>query len=426
MRSIIITALAAVTLTGLLLVGGWLLLNPAGPPLATASFSTSTLSPNADGDNDLTRLRYTLRRPATLSIFFLDAQARRYDFRALKARDAGEHQVDFSGIVAPFRLPEDTFAGELLARVLPNGEYQWVVEARDAQGTANQITGSLIITNADTILPELLNFTASPAIFSPNQDGVNDRETINVYLTKNIASDGLRLFLIDEQGARLPISERDALIKPGERGLHTYDYDGGIDQGANPPSDGNYTVVAEVEDRLGQRLRLTTALTIKDSGLPRADILKGEVQFSATTLVLGDTLYFTLTIENYGTAPLRTSGPPAGTVYASMSANGNQLGFYEESGAWRVGIDCDTCVRDYPWRWALGTPETLHASQEDGRTYYYLAPGERATITGGIVLDEIIESRNPQYFWAGLIHEDVEISTINNRVDPQQVEILKP
>jgi hypothetical protein len=60
---------------------------------------------------------------------------------------------------------------------------------------------------------------------------------------------------------------------------------------------------------------------------------------------------------------------------------------------------------------------------EGGKPQYYLRPGQRATVTGGIVLDQIIESRNPQYFWAGLIHEDVEIALINNRVKPNRVTI---
>jgi hypothetical protein len=31
---------------------------------------------------------------------------------------------------------------------------------------------------------------------------------------------------------------------------------------------------------------------------------------------------------------------------------------------------------------------------------------------------------NPQYCWAGLIHEYVAIATINNRVDPHLIEII--
>jgi hypothetical protein len=45
-------------------------------------------------------------------------------------------------------------------------------------------------------------------------------------------------------------------------------------------------------------------------------------------------------------------------------------------------------------------------------------------VSGGIVLDHIVESRNPQYFWAGLIHQDVEIALVNNRVDPHSITIV--
>jgi len=42
------------------------------------------------------------------------------------------------------------------------------------------------------------------------------------------------------------------------------------------------------------------------------------------------------------------------------------------------------------------------------------------------VLDQVVTARNPQYFWAGLIHEEVEIATINNRVDPHFIQIEQP
>jgi uncharacterized repeat protein (TIGR01451 family) len=168
---------------------------------------------------------------------------------------------------------------------------------------------------------------------------------------------------------------------------------------------------------------MTTTLTIKDGGLPRAEILNGEVQFSATTLTLGQTLYFTLTVENYGKSPIRTSGPPSGTIYQSMGESANTLGEYEQSGVYRVGIMCQTCKTDFPWRWALGTPDALSKTQDaGGHTQYYLLPGQRVTITGGIVLDQIVASRNPQNFWAGLIHEDVEM--VNNGVDPHAITIV--
>jgi hypothetical protein len=49
-------------------------------------------------------------------------------------------------------------------------------------------------------------------------------------------------------------------------------------------------------------------------------------------------------------------------------------------------------------------------------------PGDGAVITGSVRLTEAPE-RNPLYFWAGLIHEDVAISPVNNRVDPHLITI---
>lgn len=424
-RLILLTTFIALALTAVLLGAAWLIFMPGGPALVSATFAFEAISPNADGKQDATRLTYTLRRSATVSIYFTDAQGQTFYFRQDKLREAGEHTVLFSGVVDPYTLPTDDFEGELLARVLADGTYTWHIEAHEGEALSGAATGPLRIEQADTALPLLKNLTISPPVFSPNQDGISDRTNINLWLDKNVAEDGLQVTLLGPEGAVLEIAEKVETIKFGERGLHTYDYDGGIDQGVEPPPDGTYLVRAEVTDELGQRIIVTRPLTIVNSGLPRADILYGQVDFSANTLIAGDTLYFTLTVENYGTAPIRTSGPFAGTVYDSMFANASTLGFYEESGAYRVGINCDICERDYPWRWALGTAETLTPLTENGETYYYLMPGQRATITGGIVLDRFVKERNPQYFWAGLIHEDVSIDTVNNRVDPELVTVLE-
>jgi hypothetical protein len=424
MRSpILTTILAALAVAAVLLAGAWMVLSPGGPALVKASFSLPAISPNADGNQDVTVIGYTLRRPASVSIYFIDAQGRRFDFRGDQPRDAGDHQVDFSGIVAPFSLPGDSYSAQLLARVLPDGAYTWVIEARDAGGLSGRITGPLSISDADTTLPDLKRLTVYPQVFSPNQDGLDDRTRINVWLDKTVAADGLHVSLISANGAELPIAEAVSGIQRGQRGLHQYDYDGGIDLGQIPPPDGTYTVRAEVQDLIGQKMTVTSTLTIKDGGLPRADIVNGIVKYSATTLQLGQTLYFTLTVENYGLAPIRTSGPFSGLVYSSMNQNYNSLGDYEQSGVYRIGLMCQTCKSDYPWRWALGTTGTLSTTVDsNGHTQYYLLPGQRVSVTGGVVLDQIVESRNPQFFWVGLIHEDVEM--VNDRVDPQYMTIV--
>ena len=421
----ILTTLTALVGLAVALAVAAFFIRPAGPVLESAEFSLDTISPNADGLTGITRITYRLRRPASVSIYFLDSAGARYTFRADNPRDSGEHSLFFSGIVEAYARPGDQYEGTLLKRVLPDGAYMWAIEAAEENGEAVSLRGTLTIVDADTALPDLKNLTASPVVFTPNQDGINDRVTINVWLDKEIPEDDLRVSLISPNGQRYPIAEAGTDVLPGRRGLHVYDYDGGIDNGENPPPDGDYIVQAEAEDKIGQKVMIETALTLQNGGLPRAEIYLGEVKWSSAVVVFGEPLTFELTIENYGTAPIRTFGPWSGTEY-QQSENSNTLGFYEEDGAWRVGIDCDSCIRDYPWRWGLGTPETLTALVEDGETHYYLMPGQRAVIKGSVVLTEVIESRNPQYFWAGLIHEAVGITTVNNRVDQKQVTIERP
>jgi hypothetical protein len=48
-------------------------------------------------------------------------------------------------------------------------------------------------------------------------------------------------------------------------------------------------------------------------------------------------------------------------------------------------------------------------------------PGQRSVVTGAIALDRIVTSRNPQYFWAGLIHEEVNV--YNNRSGLELIQI---
>jgi len=420
----LITSLLALLILALLLGAAWIVLSPKGQLIPEAAFSLKTISPNADGVDDITRIDYRLREPATVSIYFLDSNGKRFEFREKQPRDAGEHTLLFSGIVNGYTLPTDQVNAKILRRVLPNGNYTWVIEAATAHDKG-EVSGSLTVEKADTILPDLKNLSASPSPFSPNQDGIADRATVNVWLTKEVPQSNLRLRLISPNGTEYPIAEAGSDILPGRAGLHTYDYDGGIDLGVNPPPDGDYVVRAEAEDKLGQKTQLETKLAIANGGLPRAEIVQGEVKWSSATVVIGQTLYFTMTVENYGTAPIRTFGPWSGTIYKQVE-NSNTLGFFEQDGAWRIGIDCDSCIRDYPWRWGLGTAETLTKITENGQTFYYLMPNQRAVITGGVILTEVIEARNPQYFWAGLIHEAVGIANIDNRVDPKQVTIVKP
>ncbi|MEZ4515471.1 MAG: hypothetical protein R3C44_01075 [Chloroflexota bacterium] len=398
-------------------VGGRLL-NGDSSLLRNAAVRFDTITPNADGDRDATTIAYELSRNAAVSIYLTNAAGERFYFRQTKPRGAGEYEVLFSGVVDGFRLPEETLEGEILSRLLPDGEYTWTIEAVDDDGVVETSEGTITIADADPVLPELRDFTIYPKEFTPNRDGIGDRTLIQFYLTKDVA--GTRVFLLMPDGQEVPISEQERDIPANEAGRHYYDYEGGVDNGATPPPDGTYPIVAIAEDLEGQKVRVENELTIQYGGVPMADIFPppvgDTVQWSATAVPLCDTVVFTATIENYGDTPIRTTGPAPGTVYDS-DWNYNTLGWHTESGAWRFAIGFENELSNYPFRWAVGNPEDLE--EIDGQMY--LMPGERALITGGIRLVDVFGNRNPQPIWAGLIHEDVEISEFNNRVDPQEI-----
>jgi hypothetical protein len=208
-------------------------------------------------------------------------------------------------------------------------------------------------------------------------------------------------------------------------GNHFFDYEGGVDNNASPPPDGTYPIVAVVEDAEGQRIRVEESLTIEFGGIPRAEIISppigDTIRFSATAVALCDTITVEMTIENYGQAPIRTTGPAPGTLYDS-DWNYNTLGWHTESGAWRAAIGYENEISNYPYRWALGSLNELEKIGD----HYYLMPGQRVLVSGSIRLVGPFGERNPQPVWAGLIHEDVEISAVNNRVDPHSILVDLP
>lgn len=395
------------------------------PLLFNVEVSPARISPNADGDTDVTRITYSLSRSADVSIYVENAAGERFYFRQDRRRSPGDYTVMWGGVVEGEITYENPYTRQIIKRrVLPDGEYTWYIEATDDRGHHEVVSGTLEIIDADTTVPELQSFSVSPRLFTPNQDGIDDRVAITYYLTKEA---NVYVYLEGPEGVKdpkqYPIAEKEREVKPGEVGLHLYDYEAGVDRQAEPPPDGTYTVIAEAVDKVGNFVVVESTLTIQEGGVPRADIVQASVDFSPTIVPLGGTLYVTATVENTGKVPIRTSGPPPGTPYRS-DENFNSLGWYEEPGVWRFGVDFETnsTGRPYPYRWAVGTDDVLTSRVIDGTTYRYLMPGARALITGSI---QIVDAppRNPIYFWGGLIQEDVRIESFNDHVDPQQISI---
>ena len=390
--------------------------------LENVSVAPDTITPNADGQTDLTKITFTLNRNAIVSIILFDARGQAYTFRAPRPLSLNDkpYTVYFGGVVDGFTLPdEEPYDFTIVRRMLPDGVYTWEIRAETDDGEVAAATGTLTIQDADTSLPGIRGFTVSPKTFSPNQDGIDDRVRINLTLAKDV--EDLRVYLEGPDGTPHAIPEDERVTQPNAKGWHTYDYDGGIDAGAEPPPDGVYTVFAESQDKMGQRVIVSETLEIVNAGLPRAYILNGEVEYSATSLVISETLCFTLTVENDSTTYLRTTGPWPNTTYRS-DQNFNTLGWSEESGAFRIAMNFDTSLRDYPFRWGIGQPGVDLVQIGEN---WYLPPNARSAVTGCVQIIEV-PVRNPLYYWMGLIHEDVAIAPVNNRVDPNFVTIWEP
>lgn len=409
--------LAAFFIVAAAVAVGWRLLNGDSSLLRDVRVQHEQITPNADGDTDATRIQYQLARNAVVSIYFENEAGERFFFRQDKDRGAGDYEVLFSGVVEGYTLPDETIQGQVLSRLLRDGEYAWTVEAVDEAGVVERQQGQITIADADPDLPELRDFSLDRAIFTPNRDGIDDRVKMQFYQSKEA---DVRVFLLTPDGLEVPISELERDIPVGSPGRHYYDYEGGVDNGETPPPDGAYPIVAIASDAEGQRVRVEDELTIQYGGVPRADIFApptGEtLAFNTTAVAICDTLYFTMTVENYGNTPIRTTGPAPGTVYDS-TWNYNTLGWHTESGAFRAAIGYENELSNYPFRWAVGGADDLTQIGD----HFYLMPGDRAIVTGGIRLVDVFGDRNPQPLWGGLIHEDVEITEFNNRVDPQAI-----
>lgn len=452
----VIAALAALVVV--ILVGS-VIIQPPSDLITAAGFAPDTITPNADGDADITIFTYSLSRSADVTLTFERADGQAFAFRENESRIPGEHSVAFSGVVDGYVLPGEDFGDQqILRRLIPDGEYTWRLSAVTPEGETDERTGTLTIRNGDAPLPLMPEFTVYPRVFTPNQDSIDDRAQVNLYLSKEA---DLQVYLLGENGEQIYIPERIEEIAGEGASRHLYDYDGGVDNNAEPPPDGEYTMVAFARDAVGQEVQRTAAITLQDGGKPFAEIVaqvtgasvvfeqrpyeerfysdrdtQGDKvepptdpdSFALTTITmpLGDLLVFMLTVENYSDVPLRTSGPEPGTVY-QWDQRASSLGWFEEAGVWRVGLDCTTSPTDYPWRWGLGDESNLVTvtDEETGSTYRYLPAGARAVVWGAVRMTEL-ETRNPQDCWAGLIHEQVDVAERNRNVGVRAIELIAP
>jgi hypothetical protein len=431
MRSLLLPILA-LALTGCLAV------EAMRPLLSEVSVAPAVISPNADGTDDVTLIRYRLGRNAQVSISFTDQAGERHYFRRQRQRSPGDFSVYWGGVIEgeTSTLQNSTTRELVQSRVLSDGIYTWTVEAADEAGHTQAISGTITLQGADTTLPELRKFAVVPPTFTPNQDGISDRAGISYFLNKNVSEVNVYLVSPSDPSLHLPLGEASGIAKPGEAGPHYYDYDGGVDRGADPPPDGPYTVVAEARDNVGNHVIVSSTLTIVEGGKPRAFVPNAVIDWQGAVgtemwVPLGSRIVFTTVVENYGKVPIRTAGPWPGTLYRNdqnfntLAVESGDPSFHEQAGIWRFGIRFDVSESDFPYRWAVGRPEDLERRVIDGRQQWYLMPGKRGMVYGAIELTQK-PPREAIYAWGALIHEWVSIDEGNNYIDRVLVHVGVP
>lgn len=395
-----------------------------GPLLSDVTVSPDQISPNADGQTDVTEIRYTLSRSAYVSIYFEDEEGDRFFFRQNRRRSPGSYSVLWGGVMDEPEI-EEVAGGtnEILSRVLPDGRYRWIVEAVDDDGHEEALDGAISLEDGDTEVPQLENFAVMPVVFRPNLDGLRDDwVSISYYLSKEVQN--IQVYLLDPQkpGVKVHIAEGPNTIEPEEAGNHTYKYFGGVDLNAEPPPDGEYLVVGEANDLAGNRVRVTRPLTIEMGGRPRADVVQGEIDWvneinRVVSVPLGQKLCFSTIVKNEGDVPVRTNGPWPGQDYlfaedftyesfnsiASRPENRDKY-WFELPGAFRFGLNFSTTGYAYPFRWAIGRQQDLEYLEIEGESAWYLMPGESGQVSGCILFDGRPPGGNVLW-WGGLIHE---------------------
>jgi hypothetical protein len=431
------TGWMAVVLVGLALVLGACSL---GSLLHDVTLQPNVISPNADGHDDVTHVQYSLRRPADVSIYFVDGQGKRRYFREAQRRSPGDYDVYWGGVINDPQVRQVPGGNMLVeSQVLPDGEYSWVIEAVDDGGRTEKEEGKITLQGADTNLPEIHNFTVVPQGFRPNQDGLRDDwVSISYYLTKK--AEQLQVYLKpanqagNQPNLKYPIAEKPLVAQTGDAGYHEARYEGGVDLNAEPPPDGDYVLYGEAADKVGNRVVVSSTLTILEGGKPRAEVAGGEIDWQGemnrtVSVPLDHSICFTTTIANIGPVPIRTAGPWPGQKY-KFSQNYNTLAnlqgeesWYQQAGIFRFGVNFDTTGVDFPFRWAIGRPEDLEERIIDGKPQYYLMPGKRGLVNGCIEFDQK-PPVGTNYWWGGLIHEFVEV--VNNDIDRISVSVGVP
>lgn len=357
--------------------------------LSGVSPASAIITPNGDGRDDAVTISYTIGRPSRVTIYLQDSAGKQYMLRdkvqRMPADDA--YSLRFDGTV------RET-VGPVIQRILPDGQYTYVVEAvPDSGGAMSQASGKITVQDAATALPLIEGLKVFPETITPNEDALDDvasfsyRLPITATVTINL-SDGKEVipFISDVQEGPFEQSH----IWDGKRP------DGSL------VSTGAYSYTVRAADTVGNIVERSGTINVDAPGRAEAHITY--VDIAPVEVALGNVITVTVKVKNTGTVRIRTQGPASGYRYVTnvpFSAIDNQKWAEKGGGFWRVGLDWGG-GHGYPFRWAISS-RPLDAWSEPG-VADWLNPGEEVTIVGTV---EIQQREDKMYFYAGLIHEGV-------------------
>jgi N-acetylmuramoyl-L-alanine amidase len=224
---------------------------PATGPLAAsggtagltveATAAPAALTPNGDGQADTATVGYRLNVAANVTVSVVDPGGATVATAVDRVwTRAGEHTVTIDGAA------------------LLDGFYTVVVTARTPAGLEVQKSVPLAVSRTLGLV------TAEPALFSPNEDGRNDRLAVSFTLTAP-ATVSIRV----TRDGRWVASPHTALYEPG---THRFEWNGVRSVGRL--KDGEYSLVVEASDAVVGAVPVAVPFT-SDSTAPRVAFLPG-------------------------------------------------------------------------------------------------------------------------------------------------------